>query len=126
MPVQDDSAAWLQWAVSSVLGVFAVVYGTALLRLYGTVERVKDKQDQIAETARHLAEHGDREIWEAIDRLRTSMEEDRRQAAVDRREIAERMVTRTELGEHERRELAAMKEQIDRVVDLFRSGVGRA
>ena len=76
MPVQDDSAAWLQWAVSSVLGVFAVVYGTALLRLYGTVERVKDKQDQIAETARHLAEHGDREIWEAIDRLRTSMEED--------------------------------------------------
>ena len=36
------------------------------------------------------------------------------------------MVTRTELGEHERRELAAMKEQIDRVVDLFRSGVGRA
>jgi sensor c-di-GMP phosphodiesterase-like protein len=117
-------ASWLQWAVTSALGLFTVAYGGALAHLWQEIAKVRDRQDTAANAARERAEKGDDALRATIDelrraveqmasrdeieRLRTMMEQDRRLAAIDRANIAAAMVTRAEL-----------ERQIDRVVGAF-------
>ena len=110
MASDSDVINNIQWAVSAVLGFFSVIYGSALLKLYSALDKLRESQEKAAETARTVAEHGDRDIWEAIERLRTAMEEDQRRSAKSRQELIASMVTKAEL-----------REQIDRVVSLLRA-----
>lgn len=121
MPPDDvpPNAAWLQWAITTVLGIFMAVYGFALARLFSSTEKLRDNQDQIREVAGKVAASGDADIWEALEKLRTAMELDRREAAVDRQHIAANMLTRVELIAHEEREFTMYKEQTDRVIAVL-------
>ena len=107
----NGEASWLQWAISSVLGFFALLYGGAIVKLYGSMENLRAKQELLSSNFREQFEKGDKTLWDKVSELQKMMEEDRRQAEKDRREIVEKMVTRIEL-----------REQIDRIIELLRKG----
>lgn len=108
MPTQPSDASWLQWAIGTLFGLFAAIYGGAIWTLAAQVNTVRDQVRQAEKDAQESAARAGDKIWEAIDGMRKDMAADRALAATDRANIAATMVTRAEL-----------ERQVDRVVTAF-------
>lgn len=87
--------------VFGILGTWIAVSLGAILHLYERVSRCKASEAELTK------------LWTSLETLRSGLERDRERASNDRREIAERMVTREELNQ-----------SLDRVVQEIRNRRG--
>lgn len=104
---------WVQWTLTLLVSLFTAAYGFILKHILSEQERMDERQNNMLGDVRNQAEKDDDFLWNAIkevktkledvvtrnelDRLRQSLEDDRRIAVKDRADIAGSMVTRTEL-----------------------------
>jgi hypothetical protein len=114
-PPGSESAVWnaAQWVATTIIGLFTFFYGLFMKNISDEMKDVKRRQDVIARDAAEGAIEGDNSLRQDIAAIRIKLEqvvardelirlqyaidEDRKQAAQDRANIAVMMATKHEL-----------------------------
>jgi hypothetical protein len=112
MNLQQDNDL-VQWAITTVLGVFAFSSGFVLKNIYAELTELKANLDKLEMEVLARAVSGDKALWSALESIRTSLDQvvkreefyrmhveimdDRKRAAVDRENIAVMMASKNDL-----------------------------
>jgi len=114
-PPGNDSALWnaAQWVVTTIIGLFTFFYGLFMKNINDEMKELKRRQDVMAKDVAEGAAEGDNSLRQdlmvirakleqvvardELVRLQHAIDEDRKQAAHDRANIAVMMATKSEL-----------------------------
>ena len=115
MDAGNETGFWsnIQWGATTIIGLFTFFYGLWMKYVYEEIKGLKAKQEIMEKDAADIVSKGDDQLWDALEsirtkldqvvardellRLQTAIDEDRKQSAHDRANIAVMMATKTEL-----------------------------
>lgn len=115
MDAGNETGFWanIQWVATTVIGLFTFFSGLWMKYVYEEIKTIKAKQELMEKDAADNVSKGDDQLWDALEsirtkldqvvardellRLQTAIDEDRKQSAHDRANIAVMMATKTEL-----------------------------
>jgi hypothetical protein len=105
-PKPDGFVDTVQWAITTGLGLLGGVFIFVMRGIYRELDKLKAQQDENAREAGSDTIKGDSELWQAVKELQRALDEDRKDASLDRQKIASMMATKDE-----------MKKQLDLLFD---------
>jgi hypothetical protein len=127
-PKPEPDWSVIQWLITTFLGIVTFFYGFITKNIYSEIKTIKEKQETMSKEMSENTNKGDDSLWQALEAIRTrmdqvaakdeilriqaSIDEDRKQAAADRSNIAVMMATKNELA----RQLDKLFERLTEVI----------